>query len=600
MEKPSHSLFNQPGLSGYETHRSTRLAGSRGAVRNTETRVVQPESTAAKPEKLPAGTVLEHDQINAVATYSLDDLESLRAHLAEVDEAEKHDAITDAVNTMLPNLDDQEQGYNARYRHRHELADALAVDDEKFDKLATKWEKREYRERGIPTPAKLEKRQARQEAKNAKTADRLSTQSKRSELREISKFKNGTVVPNLANEGWTQDELNDAYTGYFERTSGNKIKEAGGVQDDPNDLSAYTEAARLAARKTIDAKTDAKAFTDPTEAKAYRVQLAKDIFDYVSLDNDSRAVAAQNIGRYRELQSELAGKERLSSRVLSRAKRIGAAALSFFDKANEGFAAPAEDMIRGAGKLRERWNALAEKRAERRAEKTGQVVGQLELFDANGNITEDKAEKRRWRDIPLEAYTKFRSRNVARQHAKQERLAAMTPEERKAYNEREHKRGNITKVAILGGAAVTLAATIVAMRHGMYTGGSGNHSVAAQDTLGNHPTGGNVGGGHPIDELPVPKKPSVEIHTPVDTTPHFSAEAIRVDQGEGLYQTFDNLGVPAEKRHELLMKVGPKLVKMGEAYRDNDPKIGGYGLNGDGKLSTNALKYISDTAKTIR
>lgn len=58
------------------------------------------------------------------------------------------------------------------------------------------------------------------------------------------------------------------------------------------------------------------------------------------------------------------------------------------------------------------------------------------------------------------------------------------------------------------------------------------------------------------------------------------------------------MGIPAKDRQELLNEVGPKLVRMGEAYRD--PSIGGYGLNGDGRISRRALDVISEAAKNLK
>ena len=58
------------------------------------------------------------------------------------------------------------------------------------------------------------------------------------------------------------------------------------------------------------------------------------------------------------------------------------------------------------------------------------------------------------------------------------------------------------------------------------------------------------------------------------------------------------MGIPKDKWQAVLDQSGPKLVRMGEAYRD--PSIGGFGLNGDGRLSKRALDVISESARNVK
>lgn len=76
----------------------------------------------------------------------------------------------------------------------------------------------------------------------------------------------------------------------------------------------------------------------------------------------------------------------------------------------------------------------------------------------------------------------------------------------------------------------------------------------------------------------------------------FSAEAKRIHKGEGLFETFKQMGIPKSEHEQLLREVGPKLEKMGIAYRDH--KIGGFGINmtEDGKMPKKALEVISKAA----
>lgn len=76
----------------------------------------------------------------------------------------------------------------------------------------------------------------------------------------------------------------------------------------------------------------------------------------------------------------------------------------------------------------------------------------------------------------------------------------------------------------------------------------------------------------------------------------FNAGAQTIERGEGWYHTFEEMGVPTDKRDELLNIVGPQLVEQGIAYED--PSIGGYGINmtPEGHMPEEALRMIAETA----
>lgn len=146
------------------------------------------------------------------------------------------------------------------------------------------------------------------------------------------------------------------------------------------------------------------------------------------------------------------------------------------------------------------------------------------------------------------------------------------------FEARKRKYG---RAAIIGTVAVA-GAVLASRLAGAEAGGGSAHAA-------------EVGNSDALDSL---------LGGPLDTdtggadTIEYSKDALRVDNGEGLLQTFKEMGIPAKDRQELLNEVGPKLVRMGEAYRD--PSIGGYGLNGDGRISRRALDVISEAAKNLK
>ncbi|MEO5950453.1 MAG: hypothetical protein ABIQ04_03305 [Candidatus Saccharimonadales bacterium] len=130
-----------------------------------------------------------------------------------------------------------------------------------------------------------------------------------------------------------------------------------------------------------------------------------------------------------------------------------------------------------------------------------------------------------------------------------------------------------------------------------YTGGAGagnGHSEVINPT---HPSG--AGSGEVVPTTPGTTGPKVTevIKTPTKvavTHEVFSPAAHTVTPGEGWFQTMKELNVPAGDRAALLEKVGPKLEKMGAAYRD--ASVGGWGINmpANGQFSDAVLKVIAE------
>ena len=148
------------------------------------------------------------------------------------------------------------------------------------------------------------------------------------------------------------------------------------------------------------------------------------------------------------------------------------------------------------------------------------------------------------------------------------------------YERRMRRNGRNIALGIVALAGASLAAKAGAF-DGLFDGG--NHSIGSSPAEAADTTTGRQRGSGGREGLGVPA---------------YSADALRVDNGEGLYQTFEEMGIPKDKWQAVLDQSGPKLVRMGEAYRD--PSIGGFGLNGDGHLSKRALDVIAETARNVK
>jgi hypothetical protein len=477
---------------------------------------------------------VDPSEVHVANRLYLQDVMDIRNDVRSGDEDSLAERIRQRVDTELPMpANENDSLYRATQRDRGVLMDALSRDDDAFDKQANWFKKRYLRETQVgPVARRVEAIRTR----------RTEAGKVNRELKELGKRYPGNLIPNLAKAGWNEDELRQVSSKYDELTSDGYIVSHGG---DINSESPYKDGANIASRKFIDAKVDAIAasegFATKEDEKAYREQLRSDIYGYARLNNEDRLVTVKAMDRYRELQSQIENRERLPRRALNRAKTMGAAALAFFDKIDEAVATPVEGMVHGAGNLRERW---AKHRENRRAEKTGQVVGQLEMIDDQGNVIDDTAEKRRWRDIPLAAFTGLQARRAAKNQAEQARVATMNDTERKDYEQKKRQERRVKGTAVtIGATGVALAAAIAAARTGMFTGGSGNtahHAETAQQFGVDQLPGGHT----PAEtgtELP-PVKPPV---TP-ETTEHQNTVISAADffSGDKGTTRFSEKGVP--------------------------------------------------------
>lgn len=101
-------------------------------------------------------------------------------------------------------------------------------------------------------------------------------------------------------------------------------------------------------------------------------------------------------------------------------------------------------------------------------------------------------------------------------------------------------------------------------------------------------TGGETPGDGDADPDTVPDG------TPAGTEYTFGESADAIHTGEGWYETFQEMGIPADQRAELLQAVGPQLQQMGVAYPMGEHS---WGIIRPGDMPDEALRVIADAAR---
>ena len=520
---------------------------------------------------------LKKSEVFVAGNVSLAEIEELRASLGDSsdDEADVLVETARVINDTLPKLDDQDPAYYARQRHRGELKHALLADDKSFDKMSLKWEKRARNELGgINFGAVTETIKSKAGSVKESLGNRLPSGSEaraqRRERRGLEKKYDG-LLSNIVNVNWTQDELDTIYDTYHAKTA--DIQARGGEVDETNQATAaYTEAARLAASGAVDsimADADARGFfRSEAQKDITRAELNKDIHDYVRQSSDTKDQFDNDAGRLIELYDEYDNRERLTKRVGTRAKLIGAAALA------GGIGA-------GAGALRDRWNKhRAEKHAARAAE------------DDDEDDTGSERSKKRLRDIPLAAYINHGNRRAAKREAEQERLNAMNDAEREDYlAERKRFKRDIKIYIGLAAGALAMAGAI---KYGLDI----DHDSVSQHSGNKLPHGGDLG--HvpgENGELPVkPVKPPVEVipsskadvstfFTGREGSTHFNAKGV-ADVKEWLnanggYDVQKGDTVWKDVAHDYLKQKGinnPSISQIDAVKDQMEPTLRSYGF----------------------
>jgi hypothetical protein len=123
--------------------------------------------------------------------------------------------------------------------------------------------------------------------------------------------------------------------------------------------------------------------------------------------------------------------------------------------------------------------------------------------------------------------------------------------------------------------------------------GVGDHDAEAKgDGSGHTPEGDDTG-----DKDSTPSETQPE-------SPEYSLDARTIKEGEGFFETMQDMGIPAEDRAELLEKVGPQLHDMqvdGEPLAYKMPN-GEWGIRmtPDGKMPTEALDVINQAHEQMQ
>jgi len=151
-------------------------------------------------------------------------------------------------------------------------------------------------------------------------------------------------------------------------------------------------------------------------------------------------------------------------------------------------------------------------------------------------------------------------------------------EDREKYIKRQ---GRKRALGIFAVAAVSAGFTAYKMVKGIDTGGSGGAQNSFQ-------TGGSGG-------LTTAHLDTIKEQVPGATggwSDSFSGDALRIDSGEGWFNTFKEMKVPQNEWQSLLEKVGPDLQSKGWAYQ---MPSGEWGISKSGQLPEGVLQLIQNS-----
>lgn len=515
--------------------------------------------------------------------------EEFLAHTTE----EQQYLIENILDRFLIEDDPDHDSYDSKRNH---LRAILLESDEKFKKTARRKEldqarrdrvklKRAYKsddDMSEKTPFVTKLKALVGSEQEEGEDDRLETVYTPSQLRrqikKLDKSFDG-LLGDVADTGTTPGYLDVKYKQFNERieAAGKNVNDRTRRSVKRETLRKLIDMDRLAARKGV----------EDDERNEYENELVDIFYRYTQLSDDEREVFGSNLGQRQQEALKLSRLERQAADL--RAEKNDKIPVT--SRLRVALGATASRLISAS---KDRWDA-------RNQPIDDNDNGQLALFDEKPY----KARHRRNKldtlmNAPYAGFVNLREHMVKRRKHHSEKLAVitkdMTEDERKAY---EKKRERRTKALTIGGIAIAVVGVAIAAKYGYdhFNGGdrtfeSGDRSSGGlKDLLG-------------IPEIDTNDPKDVEPGTRFESSGSdgggdlYPQHASRVDNGEGLFQTFQEMGIPHDKWHDVLRESGPKLVRMGEAY--SDPSLGGYGLNGDGKLSYRALDVINEAAKNVK
>lgn len=148
----------------------------------------------------------------------------------------------------------------------------------------------------------------------------------------------------------------------------------------------------------------------------------------------------------------------------------------------------------------------------------------------------------------------------------------------------------IGSVAVGGALGILFEQGIDAATHAT-GGGIQDHGAGGSDGAGHGPETTPPATTPPSDRGLLPNMPGAgeAAHHLLDRNASFT-----ITPGEGLYQTFQDMGIPSADWHDVMVDAGPKLHELGETYWD--PAHAEWRISHPGQWSDAAMKIMTDTA----
>lgn len=164
----------------------------------------------------------------------------------------------------------------------------------------------------------------------------------------------------------------------------------------------------------------------------------------------------------------------------------------------------------------------------------------------------------------------------------------------------EQKR-RLARVAGSYAAGAAIGWTTHHLPGGWFDGWNSSHDVAAADHAGGGdvPTGGDLSGVPQMPEAPtpgggdlsgIPQMPEAPAPS-IDVLHQFSSEVYNNYPGKGIFETFQQMGVPQEQWQSALERVGPLLERTGDAYPMGSDS---YGWSHIGSLSPEGAQILNN------
>lgn len=405
-------------------------------------------SRRQKREKRPTVESIDPKDIHLYDGVDLDHVMLARESLSNFEKGtdEYEEDREFLLDTMLEGLDTEHSAYA---RKRGELSKLITAPDAKFEKAAQRLERAQARVDGVklvtPKPEKAEDESARFvpasiERITSKIADsrkRVTESGLRRDIRSIDRNFKG-LVGDIAATDTKASYLESKYDEFAARM-------------DAFGAEVNAKNRRSVERETVRKLMDAEALADRKglegEARrAYIDGLVDTFHSYVTLDDDARARFDKTLEIRQRADEELRAMER--QRAIDTTPEL------------EKGESRRTRLMRGIGAVAAGLRARGKDRWE--ARKARQEDDQPALFD-------DKPYRKKSRvatmmATPTTLYHDLNARAVNRRVRRDEKLAAMTDEEREVY-ERKGRRNRV--IVAVGATALAITGAALALKYGV-------------------------------------------------------------------------------------------------------------------------------------